>query len=55
MITRPPAGKAHHYVFTLYALDTLLPLKAGADKAEIEKAMAGHELAKTSLTGLFKR
>ena len=52
---RPPAGKAHRYVFTLYALDIVLPLKAGADKAEIKKAMAGHQLAKASLTGLFKR
>lgn len=52
---RPPAGKVHHYVFTLYALDALLPLKAGADKAAIKKAMSGHQLAKASLTGLFKR
>ena len=52
---RPPAGKAHRYVFTLYALDIVLPLKAGADKAEIEKAMSGHRLVKASLTGLFKR
>jgi hypothetical protein len=51
----PPPGKAHRYVFTLYALDALLPLKEGASKAEIKKAMAGHELAKANLTGLFKR
>ncbi|MBN3032856.1 MAG: YbhB/YbcL family Raf kinase inhibitor-like protein [Candidatus Saganbacteria bacterium] len=52
---QPPPGKAHRYIFTLYALDAVLPLKAGADKAEIEKAMAGHQLAKASLTGLFRR
>ena len=52
---QPPAGKVHRFVFTLYALDTVLPLKAGADKAELEKARAGHLLAKASLTGLFKR
>lgn len=51
----PPPGKAHRYVFSLYALDLVLPLKAGADKAKIEKAMTGHQLAKASLTGLFKR
>jgi hypothetical protein len=52
---RPPAGKVHRYIFTLYALDAVLLLKAGADKAAIEKAMAGHQLARASLTGLFKR
>jgi Raf kinase inhibitor-like YbhB/YbcL family protein len=52
---QPPAGKTHRYVFTLYALDTVLPLEPGADKAQIKKAMAGHQLAKASLTGLFKR
>lgn len=52
---RPPAGKAHRYAFTLYALDVVLPLKAGADKAGIEKAMAGHVLAEAKLTGLFKQ
>ena len=51
----PPPGKVHRYVFTLYALDIVLPLKPGADKAEIRRAMSGHELAKASLTGLFKR
>ena len=52
---QPPAGKVHRYVFTLYALDLVLPLKEGADKAAIEKAMLGHVLAKSGLTGLFKR
>ncbi len=51
----PPPGEVHRYVFTLYALDTVLPLKQAAEKAEIKRAMAGHELAKASLTGLFKR
>ena len=52
---QPPPGKTHRYVFTLYALDDVLPLKPGANKAAIEKAMLGHQLAKASLTGLFKR
>jgi len=51
----PPPGRTHRYVFNLYALDTTLPLKPGAEKAEIKRAMAGHELAHASLTGLFKR
>jgi Raf kinase inhibitor-like YbhB/YbcL family protein len=52
---QPPPGKAHRYLFTLYALDSVLPLKPGVRKAELEKAMLGHQLAKASLTGLFKR
>jgi len=52
---QPPPGKTHRYVFTLYALDDVLPLKPGANKAAIEKAMLGHQLAKAGLTGLFKR
>ena len=33
----PPAGR-HRYFFKLYALDTLLSLKQGADKKELLKA-----------------
>ncbi len=51
----PPPGKTHRYVFTLYALDTVLTLKPGVEKTEIRQAMTGHELAKASITGLFKR
>jgi Raf kinase inhibitor-like YbhB/YbcL family protein len=51
----PPPGKAHRYVFKLYALDSLLSLKEGADKTQIEKAMAGHIISQASLTGLYKR
>ena len=51
----PPAGKPHRYVFKLYALDTLLALKEGAGKNQIEKAMEGHIISQSSLTGLYKR
>jgi Raf kinase inhibitor-like YbhB/YbcL family protein len=51
----PPPGKPHRYVFKLYALDALLPLKEGSDKAQIEKAMEGHIISQASLTGLYKR
>jgi len=50
----PPMG-AHHYYFTLYALDTLLPLQTGADKKEVEKAMAGHQIATAQLLGMYQR
>jgi Raf kinase inhibitor-like YbhB/YbcL family protein len=51
----PPAGPAHRYFFKLYALDAMLNLKAGASKADVEKAMAGHVLAQAALMGRYKR
>jgi Raf kinase inhibitor-like YbhB/YbcL family protein len=51
----PPAGKPHRYFFKLYALDTRLNLKPGTSKAELEKSMQGHTLAKTELMGKYKR
>ena len=51
----PPPGPAHRYVFTLYALDTLLTLPPKSTKAQVERAMAGHTLARTELIGLFQR
>ncbi len=50
----PPAGKAHHYVFHLYALDASLDLKPGATKADLVKAMAGHQVGEAKLTGTFE-
>ena len=51
----PPRGKPHHYHFKLYALDTKLDLKAGATKAELERAMKGHTLGETELMGRYGR
>lgn len=51
----PPPGRPHRYFFKLYALDTKTNLKAGATKAELEKAMRGHILAQTELMGRYKR
>ncbi|OHB19612.1 MAG: kinase inhibitor, partial [Parcubacteria group bacterium RIFCSPHIGHO2_01_FULL_56_18] len=45
----------HRYVFKLYALDSELPLQAGATKEEVEKAMEGHILGQTQLVGRYKR
>ena len=50
----PPFG-IHRYIFKLYALDINLNLAEGITKAELEKAMEGHILAKADLTGLFKK
>ncbi len=51
----PPPGPAHRYFFKLYALDAQLNLKAGASKADVEKAMAGHILAQATLLGRYQR
>jgi Raf kinase inhibitor-like YbhB/YbcL family protein len=51
----PPPGKPHRYVFTLYALDGPLTLRAGATKAELERAMQHHILAQGQLVGTYGR
>ena len=51
----PPPGKPHRYFFKLYALGSDLTLPAGASKADVEHAMAGHILAQAELIGSYKR
>jgi Raf kinase inhibitor-like YbhB/YbcL family protein len=51
----PPPGKPHRYFFKLYALDTKLNLKAGASKADVERAMKGHILGEAELIGQYGR
>ncbi len=52
----PPEGHGpHRYIFTLYALDSKLDLKAGLSKDELLEAIEGHVLAETSLTGIYER
>jgi Raf kinase inhibitor-like YbhB/YbcL family protein len=56
----PASGSVHHYVFELYALDTMLDVPAvGASPAEtraaVIAAMAGHVRGKGVYTGVFKR
>ncbi len=50
----PPSG-THRYFFKVYALDERLGLAEGIDKADLEKAMEGHILAKTELIGLYRK
>ena len=50
----PPTG-SHRYFFKIYAVDSELPLKAGATKAEVEKALEGHILAQGQLMGIHRR
>jgi phosphatidylethanolamine-binding protein (PEBP) family uncharacterized protein len=44
----------HRYFFKLYALDTLLSLKQGATKQQVEKEMKSHILRETQLMGLYR-
>ncbi|MCX5711556.1 MAG: YbhB/YbcL family Raf kinase inhibitor-like protein [Candidatus Omnitrophica bacterium] len=50
----PPSG-THRYFFKIYALDTLLNLKEGISKGQLEQAMKSHILDKAELIGLYKR
>ena len=50
----PPSG-THRYVFTLYALDAMLPLPPGAGKGNILRAAKGHILASATLIGRYGR
>jgi len=50
----PPIGR-HRYFFKLYALDALLPDLKRPTKAQVEKAMQGHVLARAELTGTYKK
>jgi len=51
----PPPGRPHRYVFTLYALNLAPNLAPGLAKPGLLRAMAGHILAQTELTGLYGR
>ena len=48
-----PPDKIHTYVFKLYALDSKLDLLNGFTKADLEKAMEGHIIEHTQLTGTY--
>ncbi len=50
-----PPEREHRYFFKLYALDTLLQLKEGSTKAQVEEAMQGHIITKAELIGRYER
>ena len=50
----PPSG-THRYFFRVYALDSDVPLKAGATKADLIKAMEGHIVLQGQLMGTYRR
>lgn len=56
----PASGPAHHYVFELYALDTMVSVppvgRSPADtRAAVRAAMDGHVRGKAVYTGRYKR
>ena len=48
-----PPDKEHTYVFKLYALDTILNLKQGSTKIEVEERMKKYILTEVKLEGKF--
>jgi len=53
----PPKGHGpHRYFFKLYALDVeKLPLRAGAKRADLDRALEGHTLAQAQTLGRYER
>ena len=51
----PPMGE-HHYVFKIYALDTVLDTNPKMNKRKLLKAIEGHVLEQSQLIGfIFKK
>jgi Raf kinase inhibitor-like YbhB/YbcL family protein len=48
-----PPDREHRYFFKLYALDTLLKLKEGSTKEQVEMAMKSHILATSEWMGRY--
>jgi Raf kinase inhibitor-like YbhB/YbcL family protein len=52
----PPRGHGpHRYFFRLHALDGELDVASGAERRELEQALAGHVLATAELMGTYER
>jgi hypothetical protein len=56
----PATGPVHHYVFEVFALDTMIDVKPvgaapPATRAAVVAAMAGHIRGKATMVGLYKR
>lgn len=49
----PPAGKVHHYIFKVYALDS--KLTGVLDKNTFNQAISKHILAEGQVVGTYKR
>lgn len=51
----PPVGEDHEYMFTVYALDTILDLPSGVESEPLYSAMEGHVITSAVLTGRYGR
>jgi Raf kinase inhibitor-like YbhB/YbcL family protein len=51
----PPPGKPHHYHFVVYALDSVLDLKPGLNRAELLAAIQGHIIGQGELVAIYER
>jgi len=56
----PSTGPGHHYVFEIFALDTVIDVQSvgvqpGPTRSAVMAAMAGHVRGKGALVGTFKR
>jgi Raf kinase inhibitor-like YbhB/YbcL family protein len=52
----PPPGKPHHYVFTVFALNTdRIDVPANATAAYVGFNLGAHTIAKSKLTALYSR
>jgi Raf kinase inhibitor-like YbhB/YbcL family protein len=50
----PPKG-VHHYIFTLYALDSALSFAAPPNNQKLHETIKDHILAKTTYVGLYEK
>jgi Raf kinase inhibitor-like YbhB/YbcL family protein len=51
----PPGHGAHHYVFTVYAVDVPSLGLQGASRKDLENALKTHTLATARVTGQYER
>ena len=54
----PPAGRAHHYHFIVYALDTTIATKPGPmplTRGELLDAIKGHVIGQGELVATYER
>lgn len=49
----PPAGTAHHYRFTLYALDQQVELPTGSSAADLQSVIDSSAIGAAQVTGLY--
>lgn len=50
----PPANELHNYIFTLYALDSLI-FPEITDRTHIDESMKGHVIGKARIVTVFSR